>query len=88
MTSRLPRPDCDSPILGPHSARPLKLGLNLVPPGSSGGQKPSLIRKSSVVPLRHLESRADALGPFPVEWWEKCKGRSRCFVENGRPVQG
>ncbi|TLD08322.1 uncharacterized protein PgNI_07730 [Pyricularia grisea] len=29
-----------------------------------------------------------ALGPLPVEWWEKWEARSKWFVENGRPIEG
>lgn len=30
----------------------------------------------------------DALGPLPVEWWEKWEARSKKFDENGQPKEG
>jgi serine/threonine protein kinase len=30
----------------------------------------------------------DALGPLPLEWWEKWEGRSKEFIANGQPKEG
>ncbi|KAF2969484.1 hypothetical protein GQX73_g4035 [Xylaria multiplex] len=32
--------------------------------------------------------QVDALGPLPLEWWEKWEGRSKEFMANGEPKEG
>ncbi|KAK7414473.1 hypothetical protein QQX98_006659 [Neonectria punicea] len=32
--------------------------------------------------------QVDALGPLPLEWWEKWEGRSTKFTGNGQPEEG
>lgn len=40
------------------------------------------------VPDDAAADQVDALGPMPDEWWEAWQGRSKRFVENGKPKEG